>query len=96
MSANEVNDRGDSAAEAYCRITVRDNGIGFEPHFNNQVFEVFQKLHGHDRFPGTGIGLAICKKIVENHRGTIEARGELGKGTTITICLPLFEKGAEE
>lgn len=80
----------------YCEITVRDNGIGFEPRFNQQVFEVFQKLHGHDKYPGTGIGLAICKKIVENHHGFIRAQGELGKGTTITLLFPVSAKPAAE
>ena len=74
---------------SYCHIRVSDNGIGFEPHFTDQIFEVFQRLHGQDTYPGTGIGLAICKKIVDNHNGMIEAESQLGKGTTFHIYLPV-------
>ncbi len=72
----------------YCHIRVTDNGIGFENHFNKRIFEVFQRLHGKDQYPGTGIGLAIVKKIVENHHGVVSATSELGKGTTIDIYIP--------
>lgn len=72
----------------YCHITFTDNGIGFEPHFNQQIFEVFQKLHSQEEYSGTGIGLAIVKKIVENHNGVITATSELGKGATFDIYIP--------
>jgi two-component system, chemotaxis family, CheB/CheR fusion protein len=72
-----------------CHITFTDNGIGFEPHFNEQIFEVFQKLHGQEEYSGTGIGLAIVKKIVENHSGVITATSELGKGVTFDIYIPV-------
>lgn len=72
----------------YCHIRVQDTGIGFEPEFNEKIFEVFQRLHGKDEYPGTGIGLAIVKKIVENHNGFITASGELGKGARFDIYLP--------
>lgn len=75
--------------DRYCRITFSDNGIGFEPHFNRQIFEVFQRLHNQEVYKGTGIGLAICKKIVDNHNGLIEAKGQLDKGATFEIYLPL-------
>ena len=74
----------------YSHITVEDNGIGFEPHFNERIFEVFQKLHGKDEYAGTGIGLAIVKKIVENHNGTITATGELDKGASFDIYIPAY------
>lgn len=73
----------------YYRIEVRDNGIGFENEYNERIFEVFQRLHTRSEFEGTGIGLAICKKIVENHQGFITASGEPEKGATFTIYLPL-------
>lgn len=72
----------------YHQITIRDNGIGFENEYGERIFEVFQRLHTRHEYEGTGIGLAICKKIVENHQGTITASGEPGKGATFTIYLP--------
>ena len=73
----------------YCHISITDNGIGFENEFSTRIFEVFQKLHGKDEYPGTGIGLAIVKKIVDNHNGFITATGELNKGATFNIYLPI-------
>ena len=72
----------------YCHITFKDNGIGFEPQFSEHVFGVFQKLHSKDVYMGTGIGLAIVKKIVENHNGIITATSELNKGATFDIYIP--------
>ncbi|QDH81160.1 PAS domain S-box protein [Echinicola soli] len=72
----------------YCQITISDNGIGFEQKFSNKIFEVLQKLHGKEEYPGTGIGLAIVKKIVDNHNGIITATSELNKGAIFTIYLP--------
>jgi PAS domain S-box-containing protein len=76
-------------AQRYYEITVADNGIGFEDLYSARIFEVFQRLHTTRAYEGTGIGLAICKKIVENHHGFITAQGELGKGATFTIYLPV-------
>jgi PAS domain S-box-containing protein len=72
----------------YCHITIADNGIGFEPQFSERIFVLFQKLHGKDEYEGTGIGLAIVKKIVENHEGFIVATGEPGAGARFDIYLP--------
>lgn len=72
----------------YCHITVTDNGIGFEPRFSERIFEVFQKLHGKEVYAGTGIGLAIVKKIVENHNGIITATSELNHGARFDIYIP--------
>ena len=72
----------------YCHISFGDNGIGFEPQHNEKIFGVFQKLHGRDLYEGTGIGLAIVKKIVDNHNGHVDAIGEPMKGVTFNIYIP--------
>ncbi len=72
----------------YCHITITDNGIGFETEFAEKIFEVFQKLHSKDEYAGTGIGLAIVKKIVDNHKGIITANSILNQGTTFNIYIP--------
>jgi light-regulated signal transduction histidine kinase (bacteriophytochrome) len=77
-----------SPEKDYCHIIVKDNGIGFEPHFKERIFGVFQKLHSKDVYAGTGIGLAIVKKIVENHNGIITATGKLNKGARFDIYIP--------
>lgn len=77
-----------SPEKNYCHITVKDNCIGFEPHFSERIFEVFQQLHSKEVYAGTGIGLAIVKKIVENHNGIIIATGELKKGAAFDIYIP--------
>lgn len=73
----------------YCHIQVSDNGIGFESQYNKKIFEVFQRLHGRDRYNGTGIGLAIVKKIVENHNGVITASGVMNEGASFDIYIPV-------
>ncbi len=73
----------------YCHIRVSDNGIGFETKYSEKIFEVFQRLHGKTQYTGTGIGLAIVKKIVENHNGIISASGEVNKGATFDIYIPV-------
>ena len=75
----------------YCHITFSDNGIGFEQKYSEKIFELFQRLYGKTEYPGTGIGLAIIKRIVENHHGVITAQGELGKGATFHIYLPVAD-----
>ncbi len=79
-----------SADTKYCHIRFSDNGIGFEQQFSERIFEVFQRLHEKQTYSGTGIGLAIVKKIVENHEGVITASGDLNKGATFDIFLPLL------
>lgn len=74
------------------KITVSDNGIGFEPDFNELIFKTFARLHPVEDYEGTGLGLALCKKIVERHGGAISAKGVPGKGATFTILLPLMNK----
>ncbi|NOT76184.1 MAG: PAS domain S-box protein [Cyclobacteriaceae bacterium] len=70
-------------------ICIADNGIGFEQQYGKIIFSLFQRLHGKQEFAGTGIGLALCKKIIENHHGFISAEGELGKGSSFNIYLPV-------
>lgn len=77
------------SSKKYCHIKVSDNGIGFDPQYNKKIFEVFQRLHGRDRYNGTGIGLAIVKKIVENHNGFITASGVQNQGATFDIYIPI-------
>ena len=72
----------------YCHMRISDNGIGFEQEYSEKIFEVFQRLHGKEKYRGTGIGLSIVKKIVDNHYGIIIATGELGKGATFDIYIP--------
>lgn len=72
----------------FVRLNIQDNGIGFEQAYGEQIFELFKRLHNRNEYPGSGIGLAICKRIVQNHKGMIEAMGIPGEGATISIYLP--------
>ncbi len=73
----------------YCYVSIVDNGIGFDSNYKDKIFEIFQRLHGREEYIGTGIGLAIVKKIVENHNGFISAEGEPNKGATFNIYIPV-------
>ncbi|MFC5195579.1 ATP-binding protein [Bizionia hallyeonensis] len=77
-----------TTSQEYYKIIVSDNGIGFDEKHTEKIFEVFQRLHQKTEYTGTGIGLAICKKIVENHNGYIYAKGTLGAGAQFIIFLP--------
>ncbi|MFA5329569.1 MAG: CHASE3 domain-containing protein [Prolixibacteraceae bacterium] len=72
----------------YYKISVTDNGLGFEQKYADTIFILFQRLHNKSEYPGSGIGLAICKKIIENHNGFISAEGKHGIGSTFTVFLP--------
>ncbi len=72
----------------YCHISIADNGIGFEPEYSKKIFDIFSRLHGREVYKGTGIGLAIVKKITDNHEGIIRATGEPDKGARFDIYLP--------
>ncbi len=79
-------------SEKYCRIHVTDNGIGFDQKDSTQIFSIFKRLHFSNEFEGTGIGLAICKKIVDQHNGFISARSKVDEGSTFIISLPITFK----
>ncbi|WP_019990387.1 PAS domain-containing sensor histidine kinase [Rudanella lutea] len=70
-------------------IHIQDNGIGFDEQYTDRVFQVFQRLHSPAQFAGSGIGLAICRRVAENHGGTITAQSRLGEGATFTVYLPI-------
>ncbi|GAB4093575.1 sensor histidine kinase [Flaviaesturariibacter terrae] len=72
----------------YCHLCVQDNGIGFDPHYGERIFKVFQRLHSVEEFPGTGIGLAIVKKVAESHNGIVLARSDPGRGSAFTVYFP--------
>ena len=76
----------------YCEILFSDNGIGFEGKYAEKIFIIFQRLHTTRQFPGTGIGLALCKKIVVNHNGEIFARSDKTGGAQFHVILPLSQK----
>ena len=74
-----------------CSITVTDNGIGFNERNATKIFGMFVRLHGRAEYKGSGIGLAICRKIVERHNGTITATSTAGQGATFTVALPVTQ-----
>jgi PAS domain S-box-containing protein len=76
-------------ASRYYRIDIMDNGIGFDPKYNDRIFQVFQRLHSKSEFSGTGIGLAICEKVAANHGGAIKAASALGHGSVFSVYLPV-------
>jgi PAS domain S-box-containing protein len=106
VSADEVKDYGwkdektlalrgttyNWSREQFVKLRISDNGIGFDEAYSEKIFEIFQRLHSNKVYEGTGIGLAICKKIVDNHHGSISADGKPGEGATFTILLPLSQK----
>ena len=79
---------GLSSDQNFYKIEVQDNGIGFEPEYSEKIFQIFQRLNGKSEYPGSGIGLSICKKIVEKHNGLIFARSQPEQGATFTVILP--------
>ncbi|MFZ0390481.1 MAG: PAS domain S-box protein [Calditrichia bacterium] len=86
---NGNNKKGPFLNRQYCSVEIRDNGIGFEQKFSEKIFAPFQRLHSRQSFEGTGIGLAICRKIVERHNGTITATSKRGEGAVFTVNLPV-------
>ena len=78
-------------ARTWCCLRFSDQGIGFDPQYAERVFSLFQRLHGRNEYSGTGIGLALCRKIVERHGGTITAQSEVGDGAVFTVYLPMTQ-----
>lgn len=89
VSSELVSGKEYALSKGAYKIYVEDNGIGFEKEYAKKIFDIFQRLHGRLEYEGTGIGLAICKKIVEAHGGSITAEGKQGEGATFTITLPV-------
>jgi PAS domain S-box-containing protein len=90
ISAELTSERVHGAPDKhYCQIYVQDNGIGFEKQYMEKIFTLFQRLHARSAYEGTGIGLALCRKIVEEHKGTITAESVPGEGTVFIVTLPV-------
>lgn len=88
--------RDDATDALVYRIVVQDNGIGFDNKYLDRIFQPFQRLHGRQQYAGTGMGLAICRKISERHGGSITARGEIDQGATFVVTLPALLPAADQ
>jgi signal transduction histidine kinase len=75
-----------------CHITVADNGIGFDEKYLERIFHPFQRLHTNKEYEGTGIGLSLCRSIVQRHHGQLTAHSVKGEGATFVVTLPIYEK----
>ena len=88
VTASERPDLHADPGKSYWEISVKDNGIGFDASYSEKIFEIFQRLHSNDNYEGKGIGLAICKKIADNHNGFIRAKGKVNEGAEFCVYLP--------
>jgi signal transduction histidine kinase len=83
------------AADEVCEISIQDNGIGFDEVYLEKIFAVFQRLHGRSEYEGTGVGLAVCRRITDRHGGAIIARSKPGQGATFLVTLPFDQPKVE-
>ncbi|QEC43054.1 response regulator [Pseudobacter ginsenosidimutans] len=95
ITIRNIRQLADVPRPEYCRISVEDNGIGFDQSYAEQVFDMFRRLHVNKDYEGTGIGLALCKKIVEKHHGFISAESQPNVGSVFTITLPVEQKNLQ-
>lgn len=84
-----------SPDDKFCLLTIQDNGIGFEEQYLEKIFAVFQRLHGRSEYEGTGVGLAVCRRITDRHGGLITAQSRLGEGATFIVILPVLQPKTE-
>ena len=91
----EIVERPEDLDGPRCILTVSDNGIGFDNKYKDQIFAIFQRLHGRTEYEGTGIGLATCRKIVDRHSGTIDAFGEPDVGAKFLVELPVHQEDVD-
>jgi signal transduction histidine kinase len=91
INENEQELLGTDKPVKFCRIFIKDNGIGFEQQYAGQIFQMFQRLHSQTDYEGTGIGLALCKQIVEKHKGYINALSTVNEGATFIVSLPIAQ-----
>ena len=85
-----------TAGNEFCELRVQDNGIGFDPQYTEKIFGVFQRLHGRGEYGGTGVGLAICRRIADHHKGSITAESQAGKGATFIVTLPVCQTNSQK
>lgn len=84
-----ISDRDKNLVNKYCRIFIKDNGIGFDQKYSDEIFGMFRRLHNNGDYSGTGVGLALCKKIAELHHGFISARSRINEGATFIVSFPI-------
>jgi signal transduction histidine kinase len=90
VDKSQMTDTTKFTEKKYLEIVFADNGIGFEPQYEKKIFSLFERLHAMHEYSGTGIGLALCKRIMENHGGTISALSEPGKGARFYVYFPIY------